>query len=235
VVWWPWAWLPRESRCCGPIGSPYLGQRTDAAGVTDYGYDAAGRLSTITNTAADVDISLTYTVLSQVATINYDNGTNVREFTYDELHRLQTDTLWSITPPSAPVQVAKITYGYDNNGNITSKDTEGFNGTIQNVYTYDWADRLTSWTEIIPNSSQTTVGYSYDGAGNRIQAGDRSFTYDERNRLVSDSLGTTYTYTARGTRASEITSTGTLLTKADAFGQVIEQGVCQVNGVSDLG
>jgi len=200
-----------------------LAQRTDAAGVTDYGYDPAGRLATITNPAADVDVSFTYTPLSQVEKINYNGGAKIREFTYDELHRLKTDTLLSITPPAAPVQVAKITYGYDNNSNITRKDTEGFNGTIQNVYTYDWADRLTSWTEIIPGTSQTTVGYSYDGAGNRIQAGDRSFTYDERNRLVSDSLGTTYTYTARGTRASEITPTGTFLTKADAFGQVIEQ------------
>ncbi len=194
-----------------------VAKRTDAAGVTDYHYDTAGRLDGITNAAAGVDTTLAYNTLSQVQTITYDNGNNIRTLGYDKLHRLKTDVV-AVAPPNN-TQLGSITYGYDNNDNITSKNTVGFAGAGNNTYAYDWADRLTSWT-----AGTTTTNYGYDGAGNRTQAGSRTFTYDERNRLVNDSLGNSYTYTARGTRAAQQTPTQqTLQTLTDAFGQVLRQ------------
>ncbi len=65
--------------------------------------------------------------------------------------------------------MASISYGYDPNGNLTSKTTSGFAGASANTYTYDEANRLTSW-----NNGTTTVNYAYDGAGNRIQAGNET-------------------------------------------------------------
>ena len=110
-----------------------------------------------------------------------------------------------------------------------------------NSYTYDLADRLTSW-----NNSVATVGYSYDKAGNRTGVGSGVAVYDERDRLVSTSaagsgssgssgagsgvVGTgsgagsaTYRYTSRGTLSAAVTAAGTLGTRADAFGQVTSQ------------
>ena len=38
----------------------------------------------------------------------------------------------------------------------------------------------------------TTYTYSYDGAGNRIEDKDRTYTYNNLNQLISASDGTSY-------------------------------------------
>lgn len=200
-----------------------MATRVDAAGTTSYGYDAAARLSTIVNTGTGVNATLQYNSLSQVEKITYTDGTNtrLRLFGYDQQHRLISDVVME-APPST-VELGRIEYGYDANGNITSKITQGFAGSAENTYTYDWANRLTSWLEETPTTT-TLTEYAYDAAGNRTAVGERTFTYDERNRLVSDSLGNTYTYTPRGTLATQVTPTSvTLYTQSDAFGQVLRQ------------
>src|ERR1700676_4411147 len=90
--------------------------------------------------------------------------------------------------------VASVGYGYDPNGNLTSKTTAGFTGSSSSTYGYDLANRLTSWT-----SGSATTGYAYDGAGNRVKAGSVTYAYDARDQLASDSAGNTYSYTAWGT------------------------------------
>jgi len=119
--------------------------------------------------------------------------------------------------------VASISYGYDPNGNLTSKTTSGFAGASANTYTYDGANRLTSW-----NNGTTTVNYAYDGAGNRIQAGNETLTYDARDELTSTQAGsgpvTTYAYTARGTLKSITSPSGTVSYTSNAYGQPVTQG-----------
>ena len=130
------------------------------------------------------------------------------------MHRLQTDTLKT----SAAAVVASITYGYDNNSNLTSKVTTGFTGASSNTYGYDLANRLTSWT-----SGSTTVNYGYDASGNRTQVGANVYTYDARDQLTGDG-STTYQYTARGTLSSQTGPGGTVASTADAYGQTITNG-----------
>ena len=72
--------------------------------------------------------------------------------------------------------MASIGYGYDADGNLTSKTTTGFAGPTANTYTYDEADRLTSW-----NNGTTTTNYAYDGDGNLTQAGQYTYTFDARD------------------------------------------------------
>src|SRR5207245_2832028 len=84
-----------------------------------------------------------------------------------------------------------------NNGNETSKTTTGFTGSAANTYTYDQANRLTSW-----NNGTTTTSYGYDASGNRTQVGANVYTYDARDELTSDGTNT-YRYTARGTLAAQ--------------------------------
>ncbi|MGW0432571.1 LamG-like jellyroll fold domain-containing protein [Micromonospora sp. NPDC003197] len=186
-----------------------VASRDDAAGTTSYTYDGAGRLATIVNSGAGVQLSNTYNSLSQVSKITYGASGNTRNFGFDDLHRPVTDELKTATGTS----IGKIAYGWDTNDNIISKTTTGFAGAATNTYTYDQADRLTSW-----NNGTATSVYAYDKSGNRVQNGSKLFMYDQRSRLLTGD-GVEYVYTARGTLASA----GGMTTRADAFGQVLSQ------------
>ena len=164
--------------------------RTDAAGTAAYGYDGTGRLSSVNDAATGTRLSLHYNKLSQVSSIDYGSGGDVRSFGYDALHRLTSDRLAT----KDDTTVASIAYGYDDNGNVTAKTTTGFAGSATNTYAYDQADRLTSW-----DNGTTTVAYGYDESGNRIRVGSDVYTYDARDQLTSDGHNS-YSYTARGTR-----------------------------------
>ncbi|MEV0730194.1 LamG-like jellyroll fold domain-containing protein [Polymorphospora sp. NPDC050346] len=205
----------------GPVGNATytytadsrLASRADAAGTTSFTYDGAGRLSTVNNPTAGVALTNTYNALSQVSKITYGSSGNSRNFTFDARHRPVTDELKT---PSG-TSIAKVDYGWDANDNIVSKTTTGFTGAATNTYTYDLADRLTSW-----NDGTTTTVYAYDKAGNRVQNGSRLFTYDQRNRLLT-AAGDSYSYTPRGTLATVSGGSGTRTTSTDAFGQVRAQ------------
>ncbi len=192
-------------------GDGAMTSRTDAAGITGYGYDTAGRLHTVDDAATGDKLTLSYTNLSQIHDITYGDGGDVRTFDYDHQHRLTGDRLADKTGQT----VAVIGYGYDQNGNVSSKTTSGFGGSPQsNKYTYDYANRLTSWD----NGSSSTV-YGYDDSGNRNRIGANVYTYDARDQLTSDGHNS-YSYTARGTLSARNTTTST----SDAFGQAVTQG-----------
>ncbi|WP_163505155.1 LamG-like jellyroll fold domain-containing protein [Fodinicola acaciae] len=198
-----------------------LTTRTDAAGTATYGYDNADRVSAITDPITGTQLSIAYNTLSQPATIHYGQTGDVRTFGYDHLHRLATDTLTTSTS-AASATVASISYGYDENGNLTSKNTTGFGAagtTANNTYTYDDANRLTSW-----NNGTTTTPYEYDASGNRTRVGANVYTYNARDELTSDG-NISYTYSARGTLTKQTNSAGTATSTTDAYGQQATQGV----------
>ncbi|MFI9384800.1 LamG-like jellyroll fold domain-containing protein [Kutzneria sp. NPDC052558] len=187
--------------------------RADASGTTTYGYDSADRLSTVKDGITGTQSTYGYNVLDQVNQIKYGTG-DVRTFGYDALHRLTGDTLKT----SGGATVASIGYGYDLNGNLKSKNTTGFGASAANTYTYDQANRLTSW-----NNGSSTVNYAYDASGNRTQVGSNVYTYDARDQLTSDGVNS-YQYTARGTMSSQTSTAGTTRSTSDAFGQMTSQG-----------
>jgi RHS repeat-associated protein len=192
-----------------------MASRTDASGTTSYGYDAAGRLSALTDGSTGTTLSYGYNSDSQVTSIQYGSGGATQTFSYNTLHELTGDTL---TSPSGQTE-ASVSYGYDLNGNETSKTTTGVDGASANTYTYDEANRLTSW-----NNGTTTVAYGYDADGNRTQAGSQTYTYNARDEPTSAG-GATYSYTARGTLASVTSAAGAAVTStSDAFNQVITDG-----------
>lgn len=194
-----------------------LATRTDAAGTTTYAYDSAGRLKSADNPTTNIRQYVSYNAMSQPNRILYGGaGGDARTLTYDPLHRLKTDTLET----AGGATVGSITYGYDLNGNETSKVTTGFAGSASNSYTYDLADRLKSWT-----AGTTTTAYAYDKSGNRTQAGSKTFTYDARNQLLTQggATPTAYAYTPRGTLRTTTSGSVGYTTAADAFGQVTSQ------------
>ncbi|MFJ1616804.1 LamG-like jellyroll fold domain-containing protein [Streptomyces sp. NPDC088249] len=196
-------------------GDGAMTSRKDASGTSTYGYDTAGRLKTVADGATGAAMTYGYDIESNVTSIDYGASKSQRTFSYDALGQLSTDRL---TSPSGK-SLSSISYGYDLNGNETSKTTTGLAGAGTNTYTYDWANRLTSW-----NNGTTTEQYGYDASGNRTRVGGDTYTYDARNRLTSDGQST-YRYTARGTMSSVTDEAGVQTSvKADAFNRVINEG-----------
>ena len=187
---------------------------TTAAGTTGYTYDDDDRLATMTDPATGTILSYGYNDDSEPTSISYGASGDVQTYGYNPLHELTSDAL---TTPSGAA-VASITYGYDADGNLTSKDTTGLAGAADNTYAYDEANRLTSW-----DNGSTTTDYAYDASGNRTQVGDTTYTYDARDELTSGG-GATYGYTANGTLATTTTASGTVNSAFDAYGQQITDG-----------
>jgi RHS repeat-associated protein len=184
-------------------GDRLMASQQDVASTsaTGYTYDTQDRLQTLNDPLTGTTATYTYTDTSQPNTITYGSGGDVRTFGYDNLHRPTSDTL-----TSAGTTVASIGYAYNANGDLTSKTTSSaFTNPATNTYTYDLADRLTSW------ENGTTTAYAYDQDSNRTQVGANVYTYDQRDELTSDGTNS-YTYTARGTMTAKTnTSSGTTL------------------------
>ncbi|MEU7855206.1 LamG-like jellyroll fold domain-containing protein [Nonomuraea sp. NPDC049141] len=199
------------------LGNPL--QRVDAAGTATFTWDKSNRPATATDPVTGRKITYGYDKYN-LASLTATTGTttvDTQVFTYDKLNRPETQTLRKGT--STGTQLAKITYGWDKDDNLTSKITAGTAGAGTNTYGYDHAGRLTSWTA--PGGAVTA--YEWDKAGNRTKAGAATFTYDERNRLTTGD-GTDYTYTPRGTLASQTKAGATTNYTFDAFDRLIADG-----------
>jgi RHS repeat-associated protein len=195
-------------------GDGRMATRADAAGASGYTWDTAGRLVGLSDAVTGTAESYTYTPATQVKTIGYGTGGATRSHTFDDLHRLTDDKL---TAPGGGT-TAEIAYGYDANDNLTSKTTSGTAGAAANTYSYDQANRLTSW-----NNGSTTANYAYDASGNRTTAGTRTQAFDARNRVTTatDTGGmTNYAWSARGALASTSGVSNRTVT-FDAFDELI--------------
>ncbi|WP_336210134.1 polymorphic toxin-type HINT domain-containing protein [Nonomuraea sp. LPB2021202275-12-8] len=200
------------------LGNPT--QRVDAAGTATFTWDKASRLDTATDPVTGRKLTYGYDKASNLASLTAVQGTtttDTQSFTYDDLDRPHTHTLNK--GAGTGTQLAKITYGWDKDDNLTTKTTAGTAGAGANTYGYDHAGRLTSWTA--PGGASTA--YEWDAAGNRTKAGDKTYAYDERNRMTSGD-GSTYTYTPRGTLATEAKNGTTTQLTFDAFDRLIADG-----------
>ncbi|MGW0432215.1 polymorphic toxin-type HINT domain-containing protein [Micromonospora sp. NPDC003197] len=189
-----------------------LTNRTDASGSATYTYTKR-RLTAIRDGITGVTQNYTYDATGQPTSIDYGSG-RTRTFAYDNLARITSD----VTRNSTGQSVSSISYAYDVDDKLVGKKTTGTAGAGNHTYAYDLAGRLVSWT-----GPQGTVAYAWDASGNRIRAGTKTASYDERNRLLSDS-DYTYTYTARGTLASRTSSGLTESYAFDAFDRLTTAG-----------
>ena len=183
--------------------------RTDAAGTSVFGYDR-GRLDTIKDALTGVTQKFGYDNAGSLASIAY-GAQFTRTYGYDDFGRATSDTVKN----AAGQTTSSIAYGFDLNGHVTSKNTTGTAGAGQNTYGYDKAGRLTSWT-----SAAGKVDYEWDDSGNRVKAGAKTSTFDERNRLLSDG-DHEYAYSARGTLKTRTTGGTTEQYSFDAFDRMV--------------
>jgi RHS repeat-associated protein len=193
--------------------------RTDPTGTATFTYNIDGAPQTVADPLTGVTATYTYGTAA-LQSITFGTGGPSENLTYDNLSRVATNT-WQ--NPSGTT-LASTTYGYDNDDNVTSKNTTGLTGAGTNSYVYDGLNRLTSWTN--PSSAVTT--YGYDNASNRTTvttaAGTRTTVYDARNRATSATgagiAAESWTWTPRGTLISDAGATTTTYT-SDAFDRII--------------
>nr|WP_260408350.1 RHS repeat-associated core domain-containing protein [Planomonospora venezuelensis] len=195
------------------LGNPT--QRVDPTGTANFTWDNGSRLKTATDPVTGRTFTYGYDNANRLTSQTSANPAGTQSFTYDTIDRPTSQTLTS----SSGAELAKIVYGWDKDDNLTSKTTSGTAGAGSNSYGYDHAGRLTSWT----GPDNKTVDYAWDDSGNRTKAGEKTFTYDERNRLTSGG-GVDYTYSPRGTLATETTRGTTKNLVFDAFDRLITDG-----------
>lgn len=209
------AWTPTSNQDFTYYDSGLLRESTGGSGDSSFEYDSDGRLTQQIDSSGTVDVSyddrgfpehmtstlagaadFTYDPAGRPSTVNYGAGTT-RTFTYDAWGQVDTDVL---AKSGTATPLYSVDYGYDLDGNITSKAVTGTDvpaaGT--NTYAYDWASRITSWTR--PGGAAEP--YTWDKAGNRTGFGASTAQYDPQNRLttVSGADGqTTNSWNADGT------------------------------------
>ncbi|MDA8021303.1 MAG: hypothetical protein MPN21_28050 [Thermoanaerobaculia bacterium] len=180
---------------------------SDPDGLTTiYAYDALNRVISVTAPGGVTEYE--WFKDSRLQKVTYPNTTSARH-TYDAAGR--TDTIENRQGVAAVV--SSYGYSYDQNGNRTEQIETNGGAAETTTYEYDEADRLLS-----VEYPDRTVTYTYDDVGNRrsetIVAGsttlsDRTYAYDERNRLesITDSadpaFDTTFVYDPNGNQASK--------------------------------
>lgn len=131
------------------------GPRTDVSDITQFSYDAQGRLATVTDALGHVTTYDTYDPYGNPGRAVDANGV-VTAFTYSPEGWLATTTRDAAGSPST------TTLTYDAVGNVVqSQDADG----VTLKYTFDDASRLTDITD----GSGNRIHYTLDSAGNRTK------------------------------------------------------------------
>ncbi|MEV6242267.1 RHS repeat-associated core domain-containing protein [Lentzea sp. NPDC051838] len=187
--------------------------RTDVSGTARFTY-AQGRLRTVADSITGTGQVFSYNAAGQLSRIQYGSSRN-RDLDYDGLGRMKSDVL---KDAASSAVVSSLNYEYDNNDRLTRKVTTGLAGSGDNTYGYDYANRLKSWSV-----GGVTTAYEWDASGNRVRAGDKTATYDQRNRLLADS-DYTYRYSPAGAMLSRTSSGFEEKFSFDAFDRMIGVG-----------
>ena len=220
--------------------------RITSDGINSYSYDNKLRLSEISDGSKSV--SFTYDGFNRITSTSYDgtnnsysydeNGNctsvNGTQYSYDGLNRLTSVSFSGGTINYTYRKDSKLekveypngmttTYGYDEVGRLTSKQTKLSNGTVVAGYSYilDKVGNITEQTTQEPYSDivlqDEDISYSYnegnritkagdisfefDANGNTTKRGDESYSWDEKDHLTSAG-STSITYDPLGLIAS---------------------------------
>jgi len=212
---------------------------TDANGITSYGYDAVGNLTSVSHPNGTSQV-YSYDSLNRLTSLKtyegsgalaeqYDytlNATGRREqidelggrstvYVYDDLYRLGSEAITDTINGDY-----SASYQYDAVGNRTYETVDG----VQTAYSYDANDRLIQ---------QGGTSYTYDANGNTLtqtlDGQTTTYTYDARDKLRAVEQGgntTEYTYDHSGIRTSKTTSgitTDYVIDENRDYAQVLEE------------
>lgn len=183
--------------------------RTDSNGTSTYTWTSFDALRTSTDPLSGTTETYTYDPAGNLSERVHSDGTYT-SYTYGFRGRVEEIYSGSIRTPI----MSELHYTYDLVGNVTNKSQLGYNAmpAHANIYTYDLANRLTSWTQS-RSGTDTTHSYGWDKANNRTgqvvnTAGTvtstSEATFDERNRPLQTETRTRNS--DDGTDVTELTS-----------------------------
>ncbi len=187
--------------------------RVTSEGGANYGYDASGNISSITDPSGTIIGG--HSVLGQPTAVAYPGG--LQQTMSYAASGLETGS--DLKANGAPL--SSLAYTRDSDGRVTNRSiTGGVASGTTTRYAYDLEGRLTGAT----SSPQTPTGderYAYDQAGNRITERSGSLQYDAAGQLTSDPT-TRYTYDLDGRRitATAIATSQTTGYQWDSLGQL---------------
>jgi len=200
------------------------GRRTSRTGfdgyTLNYGWDANGRLGSLTSNGTNLLVQYTYDPIGRLAREQKENGTSTT-YAYDAAGQLVGMTN---SAPDGTIQ-SFFNYTYDANGNRTSMTTAAGVTT----YSYDALYQLIG--VVYPRGRHVT--YGYDPLGNRTMVNDTgtntTYTANALNQYTQAG-GTAFTYDADGNMTSQTDSSGTTTYQYDFENRLM--GVAtQPNGV----
>ena len=168
-------------------GRPQTVTRPNGVTTKD-GYDAAGRLTSITHAKGATTLaSYTYGLDANGNRTSRTSASGTETYTVNELNQLTRVVL----PGGSTTD-----YGYDAAGNRSSITIGG----TATTYAYDDASQLTS---------VGGTAYTNDAAGNRLSGGGKTYNWDSFGRLASaTSGGTTTSYASDGDGRRVSSTTG---------------------------
>jgi RHS repeat-associated protein len=186
--------------------------------ITDYDYDALGRLINVTYAKGTSDEAIERMDYYANGTVQYliDANGNRTDYEYDSMNRPRFVTGPDPDGSGGPLGRPVTEYRYDPAGNLEFVIDPGQQGSSRNTQTkYDKIGRV---SEIIDASGQTT-SYKFDNVGNIKSVTDplgnvTTYNYDKRNRRVEtiDSLN--------GSTKFEYDLDGNLTALTDPIGNV---------------
>jgi RHS repeat-associated protein len=178
-----------------------VASRKNADGtVSLYKYDGAGNLIQLINYNSSGTIlnsfSYFYDTKGRITSVTTNTGTTTYE--YDELDQIKKET---------HEDGSIYDFTYDEVGNRLTKVLTPAGGTATTTtYHYDDANQI---------SDVNGTNYTYDPNGNLTSDGNKTFEYDNANRLITvkDNTGNiiaSFTYDSTGMRKTMTTSAGTI-------------------------
>ena len=140
--------------------------------------------------------SYTYDAVGNITEIK-KNGTTIRSYVYDELNQLIRENNHEL--------LQYVCYTYDHSGNIQSKTSHAWAGTVLDTDTYIYGN--TQWSDLLTNYNGTAI--SYDASGNPLcwrNASSLNWQGCKLTSLTLDTMGMqgmTFSYNSEGIRTKK--------------------------------
>jgi len=210
-----------------PGATGELTKITDASGQVTYNYDSMGRKTGKTQITGARTFTVGYTwgdsgsALDKLTAITYPSGTRVN-YSYDAQGVVSGIT---VNPPHAngvgtnTGSTLPMLSGITTNAESkligwtwASTKTQAINYDANGqISAYNLGDPTTTGVRrtVLRDSAGRITGYTHVSNGTPVPALDQSFAYDNLNRLISATLGSTaiqYSYDATGNRTTKVIS-----------------------------
>ena len=155
--------------------------------VITYNY-TNNRIISVFSNAANLATNIQYKPFGGMSTLVHGNGIDgmstlvygngiVGTIGYDNQYRIST-----IQAPG----IMNLTSVFDANGNITAI-TNNLDATKNKSFTHDALDRLAT-----ANGPWGSLGWTYDGVGNRLTEGANSYTYTPNTNKLTGANGKSF-------------------------------------------